>query len=396
MSLRLVMVTRRFWPLPGGTAKSAAYLAAELAARGQEVTLLTACWNPQWPRTIYYRGIRVVRLPAAPRGRWSTMRYLRLLSLWLRRHHREYDLVFVSRLEEEACAALRAVGKRKPVVLRPERSGVQGDCVRQERNWSGRRMQQRCRAAAAIVSPSRLIGRELAAAGYDPARIHAIPRGVPIPPETSPATKADARDALVAASTAFHIPPGVPLAVYAGKLDKSRDLHTLLAAWTMLSRSASRARLWLVGEGPEHWALRDQIDDAGMSGRVLLAGAFDDAAELLRAADLAVLPAKEGGSPMAMLEAMAAGLPIVAADLPVYRELARDGDEALFATPADHVGWAQQIDRLLADPPLAERLGAAARKRAAEEFSIARMADRYVQLFEELTGNSPGRESTTP
>lgn len=384
-ALRIVIVTPRFWPLVGGAAKDMANLAGEFVSQGGHVTVLTAQWDVKWPTSVQYRGARVVRLSAAPQSGWSMFRWLRLLRRWLRQHHSEYDLVLVSGLKHEAAAAVRAIGSHKPVVLRAEKAGTDGDCVWQERSWTGRRIQRNCRTAPAVVCPSQLIETELLAAGYDRARIRYVPPGVPILQAGGPNRQAEAREALSAVNAAFHVPPGVPLAVYVGRLERSRDLGTLLAAWASLGRTWPRSRLWLVGAGTSQLLLRDQIDSLGISGRVLLAGVFDDVADVLCAADIALLPTREGGSPTAMLEAMEACLPLVAADVPCYRELATEGVEALFAPPEDHVSWARQIDRLLSDRKLARRLGEAARAKAARGFSLDRMIEEHMRLFGELT-----------
>ena len=118
--LRLVLVTRRFWPMVGGAERAVAELAAELANRAVPVTLLTARWQPSWPAEINYRGVPVVRLPNPRLRAWGTFRYMQALGRWLRRHRDEYDLVYVSMLKHDAYAALAAVGGDAPVVLRAE------------------------------------------------------------------------------------------------------------------------------------------------------------------------------------------------------------------------------------------------------------------------------------
>ncbi len=115
---RVVIVTRRFWPLVGGPEKVLANLAGELSARGCPTLVLTARWQPKWPDEISLHGVPVIRLaPPAEHG-WGNARYLRRLAGWLRGNRHRYDLVYVSQLKHEAYAALRAVGRQKPVVLR--------------------------------------------------------------------------------------------------------------------------------------------------------------------------------------------------------------------------------------------------------------------------------------
>ena len=129
---------------------------------------LTAHWQPEWPEEISLYGVPVIRLPAAAEGGWESLRSLRGLVGWLRNNRHRYDLVHVSQLNREAYAAMRAVGRQTPVVLRAERPGPGGDCQWQREVFCGSRVAAQCRRAAAVIVPSREIARELLAAGYSP------------------------------------------------------------------------------------------------------------------------------------------------------------------------------------------------------------------------------------
>ena len=125
--------------------------------------------------------------------------------------------------------------------------------------------------------------------------------------------------------------------------------------------------------------------------RIMLVGVFDTVEFLLSAADLFVLPSPQGGGGPSLLEAMAAGLPIVAGDTAANRAVLRDGREGLLVPAAGGGAFADgalyaAIARLFQQPDLTARLGAAARDRATAEFSLAKMADAHVTLFERLAG----------
>jgi len=426
--LRLVFVTPRFWPLIGGSQKVMANLAVELAGRGHRVTILTARWRPNWPERITLHELPVVRLPppAVPsvgrqgcptarwagmasahtphrRAGWRTFRYVRALARWLKQSQDGHDLVYVSTLKHEAYATLRAVGGRPPVVLRAERAGRHGDCLWQLEAGCGRRIKERCMKAAAFVGPSRAIQRELQAAGYPRQRIHYLPDGVPVPPPRSPAAKAAARAVLGAAHAALQMPHWAPLVLYTGRLHPRNGLKHLLAAWEPILARWPHARLWLAGDGPDRAALRGQIEAMNLTHRVVLVGVFDTVDELLSAADLFVLPSLEGGGGLSLLEAMAAGLPIVAGETAGNRAVLCDAREGLLVPAADGGAVSAAIARLFDQPDLAARLGAAARDRATAEFSLAKMADAHVTLFERLvdpdlstTGQERREKGTVP
>jgi len=387
---RMVFVMRRFWPLTGGAARTLADLAAALKERDFRVTVLTCRWQPSWSAEIACRDVRVSRIAEPPRDARSTRRYTAALARWFRQHRGEYDLVYVSSLRQEARAAIEEVGGRAPVVLRAEASGPAGDCLWQLDAPRGRRIRRCCAQADALIAPSRLIERELIAAGYPRERIHYIPHGVKIPP----AHDEGARD-LARATMAEH-PPGLigpvwaPRAVYAGPLRASKGLDTLIEAWAPLVTRWPNARLWILGEGPRRKVLDEQIAARGLSGRVLLPGVFDRIDVPLAAADLFVLPALEGCMPVALLEAMAAGLPVVASDLAGHRELVAHNETGLLFPPGLADALTAAMTRLIDDPPLGKRLGAAARRVVAERYSLTGMVERHLEIFTPLVQTLSG------
>jgi glycosyltransferase involved in cell wall biosynthesis len=378
------MVARRFWPLSGGAEQTLARLAAALAQRGCRPTILTARWQPRWPEQIRWHGLSVVRLSPPPQGRWKTWRYARAVARWLRQHQDEFDMAYVWGLDEEAATAVRALGGRRPVALRAQRSGRGGDCFGQIETAGGRRNKGWCLRADALLAPTGAIRRELEAAGYPRARIHEIRLGVePLPPRTAE-TRAAARGLLAEANAVLALGPGDPLAVSTVRVESGRGWEHLVAAWPAVARRFPNARLWLAGEAPDRAAAGRQIESLGLGSKVLVAGVFDDLDVLLAACDLAVVPATDG-APLAVLEAMAAGLPTVATDVPGHREVADDGQEALLVKAADAPALAAAIGRLLEDHQLAARLASAAHARAARDFSLARMVEEHLRLFERLT-----------
>ena len=388
--LRVAIVTRRFWPLLGGPEKVLANLAAELLARGLHPTILTARWHDAWSAELLFQDVPVLRLASPPQGRWSTWRYLRSLARALRSRAERFDLVYVSQLRQEAEAALCAA-RGAPVVLRAERVGRQGDCLWQLDAPGGLRIKRRCLEAAAVVAPTRAAQRELQAAGYPRHSIVYLADGVPLPPPRTPQTRAAARALWAETHPDLQLPDQALLAVAMGPLPIGGELDRLLAAWQPIAGQFPRGRLWLVGPVADRAAVQRQIQRRQLAGRVVAAGAFDQVEELLAAADLLLAPSPEGAH-ATLLEAMAAGLPIVAADTIDHRAVLADGEEGLLVADDDATALSAAIARFCQDAELAARCGRAARDRAAAEFSLARMADQHVTWFQQLCAN---RESST-
>ena len=152
--LRIVLITRRFWPFADEVARTLARLATGLQRRGAKVTVLTCRAAADWSERVDYQGTRVFRLPHPHREHWRTLRYLLALGRWLRQHHEEIDVACVSQLRSDACAVLRTFRQtRVPVVLRAEAAGTNGDCKWQQRARCGGRIRRRCWTAEAIVAP---------------------------------------------------------------------------------------------------------------------------------------------------------------------------------------------------------------------------------------------------
>lgn len=169
-------------------------------------------------------------------------------------------------------------------------------------------------------------------------------------------------------------PGSVLRIICVGRLSSEKGHAGLLEAFAALRARQVRARLVLVGDGPEAERLKRQIDEAGLTEDVALMGRLDEAATLAAIADsdMLVLPSFMEGLPVVLMEAMALGVPVVASRVAGIPELVSDGESGLLFHPADWVGLTTAMERLAADPGLRRRLGSAGRLRIEEEFAIDR------------------------
>jgi glycosyltransferase involved in cell wall biosynthesis len=381
---RVVLVTRRFWPLVGGAEIMASRLATGLHAKGAATTILSARWQPDWPAEIEHHGVRVIRLPQPATRVWGTWRYMQAIGRWLRQNCSAFDLAYVSMLKHDAYAAVTASRGSFPVVLRAEGAGLTGDCHWQLEARCGSPIKRRCQAADALVAPSPAIERELIVAGYSRKRIHYIPNGVVMPEPRDAHNRAEARADLAEADPSLAIGKDSPLAVYTGRLHAMKGLDDLVKAWPQVLKQLPNARLWLIGDGPHREMLHDLIGQLGLWGFVYLAGSFDDVEDFLRAADLFVLPSLEEGMSLAALEAMAIGLPVIATSIPANEVIVADRFTGRLTPPRDSPRLAELVIELLKDRHQADRLAAAARTQVGEKYSLDRMVESHIELFEHL------------
>lgn len=155
----------------------------------------------------------------------------------------------------------------------------------------------------------------------------------------------------------------------------------LIEAAQMLASDFPDARYLLIGDGASRPELERQIAAAGLEASFRLLGMRPDVPELLAAADLFVLPSLWEGLPMALIEAMAAGLPVVATNVSGTRGVMLDGETGLLVPPGDATALGRSIATLLFDPERAIRMGAAGRLRVERHFSACKQATDHLALF---------------
>jgi colanic acid/amylovoran biosynthesis glycosyltransferase len=184
----------------------------------------------------------------------------------------------------------------------------------------------------------------------------------------------------------------LPVIVSIGRLIEKKGFHDLIEACRFLRERGVEFRCEIIGEGPLESALREQITIAGLTSVVTLAGPLPqrEVIERLVHSALFALPcvAEAGGGmdnlPTVVMEAMAAGLPVVSTRVGGIPEMVRDGSTGLLVAEHDLTSLVEAIGRLLADRPFARSLGEAGRRRAAELFAIEKSARDLSALFRQL------------
>jgi glycosyltransferase involved in cell wall biosynthesis len=174
-----------------------------------------------------------------------------------------------------------------------------------------------------------------------------------------------------------------------GRLSTEKGADVLLRAFAELAKTRTDLRLILVGDGPARPEVEGEIAALGLRDRVELLGTRSDVPELLAGFDLFVLPSRREGLPLAILEAMAAGLPIVASKVGGIPEAISHGDQGLLVPPEDVGALAGAIDRLILEPDRRTALGRSARRRFEEHYELSKMVDRYEALMH--SGDRPLR-----
>ncbi len=175
-----------------------------------------------------------------------------------------------------------------------------------------------------------------------------------------------------------------------GRLEPQKDHDTLLSAFRQVAEQEPKAELWIVGDGSRRDALQLQSNQLFQPGRVRLLPGRPDLLPLLREAAVFVLSSRWEGLPNVVLEAMAAGLPVVATQVGGVPEVVLPGQTGWLAPPQDPPALAAAISAALAAPETSAAFGANARRLVLEKFSLTDMARRHQELFLKLLANQRG------
>lgn len=411
--MNIVMLTSSYWPASeGGAERQCRKLVDELVQHGHACTVVTA--KTEWrPSAASCRpAVRVLRVgmlmplecavrrswnrverllwrwsvcqsswgrkridavgfwlcgPVVYAARWSFLLGLRRL---LRRKALSTDVVHVH--ESSWIAGLGVLMARRlgtPVLCKeashPVLTPIGYDTPR-------RRELNRLRRTAFFVAQTDAASEGLRASGIAPDRIETIPNGVYLPDVSQRQPLSDE-------------------VLYVGNFSQGAHLKAfdvLLDSWAIVSARNPRVRLTMVGGGDAAgWqACARQL---GCSASVHFEGATDAPETYYARATLLVLPSRVEGMSNVLLEALAWGLSVVVSDIPGNTAVVTNGIDGLVVPVNDAQALADAVGDLLSDKAMRDRLGAKARDRVRERFSISHVADRYLQLYRRVMQEMP-------
>jgi glycosyltransferase involved in cell wall biosynthesis len=372
----------------GGLERSARQLFQHLLANGHRVMVLTRNYDRLKPHELI-DGVEVHRFPIWGRARVTVSLSYFLQSLWwLVRHRRDYDVIHCHQSYAPATiGALARLVVGKPVVVKVSTADQFSERRELERLRLFRLRRFLLRRVDRFVMVNRAAQEEFAGLGIQASRMVHIPNGVRVPEACAcdPAVRREARRRLA-------LPEGF-LVVSIGRLSAEKNLSTLIEAWPLVLRRFPAAHLALVGDGGTFRSveaeLRQQVARMGLEGCVRFTGRVADVLGFLLASDVFVLPSSTEGMSNALLEAMAAGVAIVATRIPGNCAVIAHGEQGLLVEPRDPHALAEAIVQLLAFPERASQLARAARQRAEERFALPRVGEAYRALYAELSAGVP-------
>jgi glycosyltransferase involved in cell wall biosynthesis len=215
--------------------------------------------------------------------------------------------------------------------------------------------------------------------GLDPAKVRVVANGVDI-------AALDAARPGPPVRRELGLPEDVPVIGLVGRLDHWGKGHKEL--FTAMARIRERypVHALIVGGGRREAEVRQLAENLGLADAVLFLGQRQDVPDLLNAMDVFVLPSYSEGVSLALLEAMAAGRPVIASAVGGLPEVVTDGDTGLLIPPRDADALAGALERLLGDPAWAQQLGASARDHVREHYSLERLGREINEIYAALWG----------
>lgn len=382
MTASIVLICHSYPPVIGGSELEAQRVCAALIRRGYRVKVVCAGGDPMpavrdWTDP---EGVPV-RIYA---GHWQG--WLRNFVFGLRVagmlfwERRRYQIVYFLMQGFHLAAGLpvaRLAGK--PILMKIGGSGVIPLMTRSAmgrlelrwlRQWANRIM---------ILNDG--MREEAMAEGFPSQQLYWMPNPVDTDAfaPCDPAARPERRERFGISATA-------PVALYCGRLAAEKALPSLIDAFALVVRRIPEAVLVLVGDGPLRASLAEQAAQLQLPEKNLrFAGrvAPEDVSNWLQIADVFTLVSPSEGFPCALAEAMSTGLASVVSDIPGNRQLIESGRHGLLVPVGDSEAIATAIVRILEDAPLRTRMGQESRSRVSENYSTAKIADRYETLFQE-------------
>jgi glycosyltransferase involved in cell wall biosynthesis len=233
----------------------------------------------------------------------------------------------------------------------------------------------------AIVAVSHDLREYMLAARFPRAGVRVIHNGINVGPSPSMADRRHARHLL-------GIDPDTFVVATVARLDPVKDLQTLLEAFAKVRQEVPRSRLLVIGEGPERAALADRAMRPDLAGSVEFAGLRSDVRDLLPAADVYANSSISEGVSVTILEAMAAGIPVVATAAGGTPEVLTDGEVGVLVPRRDAARLSDAIVALSRDRSTRLAIGVAGRRRLESSFTIERMVSDYQHLYQQVLGSA--------
>ena len=387
--MKILMVISQFHPIVGGAEKQAQLLAKKLIEKGIEVNVVTGWWNFRTPLREIIDGIKIYRNFSF----WgmfgikgirplAALTYMVTLGIHILIHRKKFDIIHAHQVLHPAFVSA-LIGKgflKKPVLVKNACTGMVSDIKQIKRYlFGGFQLKYLLRKVDRLVVVNTEGSNEFKMIGFTEEKITHLPNGSVLPAETKNNYASVFRVLTVA------------------RLDRQKGIDVLLKAWATVLKHKKDLRLQILGKGPLEYELKKLSMDLKINNTVEFVGAVSNVGNYLKDSDLFILPSRAEGLSNALLEAMSYGIPCISTDIGGNRELfgwdvcrkinlgeyiiAKHG---LLVNPDDTEGLSEAILCLLSNRETRETIGKGGRSIVEQNYSIDRIADKYIELYQGL------------
>ena len=373
--MKILFVSRHYWPWFDDTARGCSHLARVLHDRGHKTTVVTALDHPTWPKIIDNSDVIIHRVDPAAIDRKTVRLYGKNLAAKLVTESSSADLLVVNKIGIESTVAIKTLQDQIPIVVCVEgrSSKIEGTLLQR------RQLHQ----ASVIVVPNESTRRLFIKNRFRGEKTYTIAPGVPIGPPTDPGGQPKAREILGLLNPIMKTDPDERLIISIAN-HEDNEPGRLIRSFGLLRQKWPGAILWILGNQRRLAPLRELIERQRLASQVRLVGQFDSLDTVLQAADLMVDCSREEYNPIAILEAIAAELPVIISESARQNLGIRWPDRGVVAEPESPENVAEAIDRIFCNPGEIATMKTIGRDLIEKSHSINSTADKFESLFEQL------------
>ncbi len=380
----------------GGPALHVAYLSAGLADRGYDTTLVAGkvgAGEESMAFVAEQRGVRIETLDDLHRE-IAPLRDLRTILRLARLIRSERPTILHTHTAKAGAvgriAALLAGDARPPVIVHTFHGHVLRGYFNPALTAAFRLLEQLlARVATKLVAVSPEVRDDLVALGVAPAAKFAVVRlGI----ELDERVDYD-EEGRKATRRLLGIPPDAFVVGWIGRMTAVKRTEDIARTLQALVERGVDGYLCLVGDGPDRTRLERRMHELGVAKRCLFVGYQENVARFYDAMDVLLLTSVNEGTPVSVIEALAAGRPVVATRVGGVSDVVRDGVDGFLAEVADVESLAARLAELAGDPELRTRMGNAGRAHVVDRYAVERLVDDIDRLYRSLL---PGRPADVP
>jgi len=371
------MIISSFYPIIGGAERIAYEIGRIMVLHGFKVLVLTRQYGHNIPRKEEIDGINIYRITSSP-GKVGALLFILLSIIYLFRHHKDYDVIHCHTTFSPAIIGVIAnmlLNKRVIVTVHSGGSGGNIDSSKRLPLIGNLKFLLFRKYVDVFISVNQQVTEELKSIGIRECNIHTLYNAVDII-RICPVSRQE-RERI----RAEYGWTGKIVGIFVGRLDKVKNLDNFLRAAAKSIKQYKQLHVVFIGDGPERESLVKLSMLLGISENTSFLGKQNDVVPYLRGADFFVLPSFREGISMALLEAMACGLPAIVTPIGGNLEVIKHKINGIFVPIQDPDKLSEKINLLVSDNTTRLKLGINARKTIEQNFNLYELVDHHIELY---------------